>query len=125
MSELDHILRALNHPLRRQILRAMVDEARSASSLSKEFRVGLGVVSYHLNTVLARECDIIDLVDSVQRRGALEKFYRVKGNLRRSSSLGSTQKKKKATTMSLEESVLALVLGIVEVSEIRTSPSSS
>lgn len=115
MSELDHVLRALNHPLRRQIMRALVDDARSASSLAKEFKVSLGVVSYHLNTVLARECDIIDLVDSVQRRGALEKFYRLKGNLGRSSSRRAGRK------MSLEESVLALVLGIVEVGDIRTS----
>jgi DNA-binding transcriptional ArsR family regulator len=123
MSDLDHVLRALNHPLRRRILRVLVDDARSANSLAKEFRVSLGVASYHLNTVLARECEIVELVDSVQKRGALEKFYRLKGNLRRYTSSNSTRKRK-GVKMSFEESVLALVLGVVEVGDIRT-PSSS
>ena len=54
---LDRVLRALGHPLRRRILRALVDGNGSASTLSKEFRVSLGTVSYHLNQILAKECD--------------------------------------------------------------------
>jgi DNA-binding transcriptional ArsR family regulator len=75
---LDRVLRALNHPLRRRILRALVDGTGSASTLSKEFKVPLGAVSYHLNQVLARECGIVELVETVPRRGALEKIYRLK-----------------------------------------------
>jgi len=75
---LDRVLRALNHPLRRRVLRALVDGSSSASTLSKELGVGLGLVSYHLNQVLARECEVVELVKEVPRRGATEKFYRLK-----------------------------------------------
>jgi DNA-binding transcriptional ArsR family regulator len=75
---LDRVLRALNHPLRRRILRTLVDGRASASTLSRELKENLGVVSYHLNQVLGRECEIIELVETVPRRGALEKFYRLK-----------------------------------------------
>ncbi len=75
---LDRVLRALNHPVRRQILRALLDGEGSASTLSKSFDMDLGVVSYHLNQVLARECGIVELVRAVPRRGALEKFFVLK-----------------------------------------------
>lgn len=74
----DRILGALNHPIRRQILRALVDKPGSAKALSRQFNQELGVVSCHLNKVLARECHVIELVDSVPRRGAIEKFYCLK-----------------------------------------------
>jgi DNA-binding transcriptional ArsR family regulator len=77
-SPLDRVLRALNHPVRRRILRVLVDGTGSASTLSRELQVDLGVVSYHLNQVLAKECDIVELVESIPRRGAIEKFYRLK-----------------------------------------------
>lgn len=72
---LDRAIRALNHPLRRQILRELVRDRGSATTIARELREDLAVVSYHLNTVLARECRVVELVDTVPRRGALEKFY--------------------------------------------------
>ncbi len=36
------------------------------------------MVSYHLNQVLAKECGIVELVETVPRRGALEKIYRLR-----------------------------------------------
>lgn len=75
---LDRVLRALNHPIRRRILRVLVDGTGSASTISKELKMNLGVVSYHLNQVLAKECDVVELVESLPRRGAIEKFYRLK-----------------------------------------------
>ena len=75
---LDRVLRALNHPVRRRILRSLVDGTKSASSLSKELQLNLGITSYHLNQVLAKECEIVELVDVVPRRGAIEKFYRLR-----------------------------------------------
>jgi DNA-binding transcriptional ArsR family regulator len=73
------MLRALNHPVRRRVLRALVDgKVGSATTLSRELGLSLGVTSYHLNKVLAGECDVVELVDSVPRRGAIEKFYRLK-----------------------------------------------
>jgi DNA-binding transcriptional ArsR family regulator len=77
-STLDRILSALNHPVRRRILRSLADKKASASMLSREFEMDLGVVSYHLNQVLARECGVIELVDAVPKRGALEKIYELK-----------------------------------------------
>jgi DNA-binding transcriptional ArsR family regulator len=77
-SPLDRVLRALNHPVRRRILRILVDGTGSASTLSREIKVDLGVVSYHLNQVLAKECEVVELVESIPRRGAIEKFYKLK-----------------------------------------------
>ncbi|HET7454277.1 MAG TPA: helix-turn-helix domain-containing protein [Solirubrobacterales bacterium] len=74
-SPLDRVLRALNHPLRRRILRELGSGPASASSLAKVFDEELGAVSYHLNQVLARECGVVELVDTIARRGALEKIY--------------------------------------------------
>lgn len=43
--------------------------------MSRKHGVELGVVSYHLNRVLARQCKVIELVDTVARRGSVEKLY--------------------------------------------------
>ncbi len=77
-SPLDRVLHALGHPVRRQILRSLVKRDGSASSISKELELDLSVVSYHLNQVLAKECGVVQLVDAVERRGALEKIYAVR-----------------------------------------------
>jgi len=78
---LDRILRALNHPIRRMILRSLAARPGSASSLAREYEMELSVVSYHLNGVLARECDAVELVDTIPRRGSIEKVYRLKSDL--------------------------------------------
>ena len=75
---LDRVLRALNHPIRRRILRALVDGTGSATTISQKTGMELSLVSYHLSQVLAKECDIVELVGTVPKRGALEKFYRLK-----------------------------------------------
>lgn len=124
MNDLDRVLRSLNHPLRRRILRAVVDEARSASSLAEEFKMELGIVSYHLNVVLAKEHKIVELVHSVKKRGAREKFYCLSSDLTRCLSSKATRKGK-GVEMSLEENVIALVLGIAQVGDIRTPVPSS
>lgn len=80
-SRLDRILRALNHPIRRQILRALADRPGSASSMAGAFERELGLVSYHLNRVLAKECDAVDLIEAVPRRGAVEKVYQLNAEL--------------------------------------------
>jgi DNA-binding transcriptional ArsR family regulator len=77
-SPLDRVLHALGHPVRRQILRSLVKRDGSASAISKELELDLSVVSYHLNQVLARECGVVELVEAVERRGALEKIYALK-----------------------------------------------
>jgi DNA-binding transcriptional ArsR family regulator len=75
---LDRVLSALNHPVRRRILRELVDGPGSASTLSRRFKLDLGVVSYHLNKVLDRQCKVVELVDTVPRRGSVEKIYRLR-----------------------------------------------
>jgi len=72
---IDRVLRALNHPVRRRILRHLSKEPASASTLAQRFGEELGMVSYHLNQVLAKECGVVELVDTIARRGALEKIY--------------------------------------------------
>lgn len=71
----DRVLRALNHPVRRRILQELSEGPASASTLAKRFGEELGMVSYHLNQVLAKECGVVELVDTIARRGALEKIY--------------------------------------------------
>ncbi len=71
----DRVLRALNHPVRRRILQELSEGPASASTLAKRFDAELGMVSYHLNQVLAKECGVVELVDTIARRGALEKIY--------------------------------------------------
>jgi DNA-binding transcriptional ArsR family regulator len=71
----DRVLRALNHPVRRRILQELSEAPASASTLAKRFGEELGMVSYHLNQVLAKECGVVELVDTIARRGALEKIY--------------------------------------------------
>jgi len=74
-SALDRVLNALNHPVRRDILRELADSPHSASKLAKAFRMDIGVVSYHLNNVLAKQCKVVELIDTVPRRGSVEKIY--------------------------------------------------
>src|SRR3954453_13139802 len=70
----NELLIALRHPLRRQILRAMVENdpisPRQISDLLKE---PLSNVSYHVR-VLA-DCGAVSLVDMTPVRGSMQHFY--------------------------------------------------
>jgi DNA-binding transcriptional ArsR family regulator len=110
---LDRVLRALNHPIRRGILRVLIDGSGSANTISKELGISLGVVSYHLRQVLAEECEVVELVKTVPRRGALEKFYRLRFQALTEGETGegdSAQDDSPAPrAMSLEESFIVAV----------------
>jgi DNA-binding transcriptional ArsR family regulator len=68
------LLVALRHPLRRQILRAMVqNEPISPRQISDELRQPLSNVSYHVR-VLA-DCGVVALVDTTPVRGSMQHFY--------------------------------------------------
>lgn len=114
-SPLDRALHALGHPVRRQILRSLVRGDGSASSISKELDLDLSVVSYHLNQVLARECGVVELVEAVERRGALEKIYAL-----RFEALGGgrpfrgDQPEQGIRPMSVEESFIVAVSAMEE-----------
>lgn len=75
------MLFALNHPVRRRIIRALLHESGSAKTLGNRLGLELSLVSYHLNRVLADRCGVVDLVDEIQRRGGREKLYVLKEDL--------------------------------------------
>jgi DNA-binding transcriptional ArsR family regulator len=78
---LERLLRALGHPLRRGILGALEEGEGSASSLALKLGAPLSNTSYHLNRVLADDCQVVELVDSIPRRGAEEKVYRLNNSV--------------------------------------------
>lgn len=109
---LDRVLRALNHPIRRGILRVLVDGSGSANTISKELGISLGVVSYHLRQVLAEECEVVELARTVPRRGALEKFYRLRFQALTEGEAdqgGAEDDPRAPRAMSLEESFIVAV----------------
>jgi DNA-binding transcriptional ArsR family regulator len=67
---------ALGHPLRRRILRKMIEEGGEISprELALDLEQPLSALSYHVR-VLA-ECDAIKLVRTKQIRGSTQHFYR-------------------------------------------------
>lgn len=69
---------ALQHPLRRRILSALVAGRGSASMLSKDFGQPLSRVTYHLSDILDRECKVVEVVERIPRGGANETLYAVK-----------------------------------------------
>jgi DNA-binding transcriptional ArsR family regulator len=76
------LFNALGHPMRRQILREMLEtrEAVSPRELSARLSQQLSALSYHVR-VLA-ECHAVELVRTEQIRGSTQHFYRavVKAN---------------------------------------------
>ena len=70
----NELLVALRHPLRRQILRAMVESNPiSPRQVSDVLHEPLSNVSYHVR-VLA-ECGAVALVDTTPVRGSMQHFY--------------------------------------------------
>jgi DNA-binding transcriptional ArsR family regulator len=77
-SKPNDLFTALGHPLRRRILRTMIDDEREASprQLSAALAEPLSALSYHVR-VLA-ECEAIELVRTARVRGSTQHFYRSK-----------------------------------------------
>jgi DNA-binding transcriptional ArsR family regulator len=74
-SDDNELLVALRHPLRRDILRTMVDEeAISPREVAATLNQPLSNVSYHVR-VLA-DCGAIALVGTKAVRGSMQHFYR-------------------------------------------------
>jgi DNA-binding transcriptional ArsR family regulator len=71
----DHRLaKALSHPLRVRLLAAFNEGIASPNQLAKAFGESLPKVSYHVK--MLAELGYIELVDTAQRRGAIEHYYR-------------------------------------------------
>jgi DNA-binding transcriptional ArsR family regulator len=68
------VIKALTHPLRVQILRALEERTASPSELADEIGAPLGNVSYHVRQLHA--LGLIKLVRKTPRRGAIEHHYK-------------------------------------------------
>jgi DNA-binding transcriptional ArsR family regulator len=68
------LVRALAHPLRVQILEILSEQVASPNRLSERLGAGLTHVAYHTRAL--ERCGCLDLVDTAQRRGATEHFYK-------------------------------------------------
>ncbi len=69
------LVKAVSHPLRVEILEAFGEQGElSPAQIAKALDQRLGNVSYHVNVL--KECEVIELVRTRPRRGALEHFFR-------------------------------------------------
>lgn len=67
-------LKALAHPLRIRILAMLAERAASPVQLATKLDASLGTVAYHVRTL--HGLGLVELVDTRQRRGATEHYYR-------------------------------------------------
>jgi DNA-binding transcriptional ArsR family regulator len=68
------IAKALSHPMRARILMILNERVASPNEIADEIDERLPNVSYHVRALL--ELGTIELVDTAQRRGAIEHYYR-------------------------------------------------
>jgi DNA-binding transcriptional ArsR family regulator len=69
-------VKALAHPLRIRILAMLADRSASPVQLSSQLDATLGTVAYHVRTL--HNLGLVELVDTRQRRGATEHYYRAR-----------------------------------------------
>jgi hypothetical protein len=72
------LVRALSHPLRIQILEILTERVASPNVLAHELGEGLTHVAYHTRAL--DRCGCLELVETAQRRGATEHFYKASPN---------------------------------------------
>ena len=73
--DMDRLLAELKHPLRRQLLRSMIDaDPISPIELSERTGASVSRVAYHVRVL--DSCGAIELVTTRQRRGAIQHFFR-------------------------------------------------
>jgi len=70
------LVTALGHPVRIQILEILSENVASPNMLAGELETGLSHVAYH--TRVLDRCGCLDLVETAQRRGATEHFYKAR-----------------------------------------------
>jgi DNA-binding transcriptional ArsR family regulator len=68
------IAKALSHPMRARILRILNERVASPNEIAEMIEERLPNVSYHVRALL--DLGTIELVDTAQRRGAIEHYYR-------------------------------------------------
>lgn len=77
------MVRALGHPLRVEILRQLEEGPSGPKRLSDRIGEALCNVSYHMKVL--RDCDCVELIDTIPARGAVEHIY----ELRPKGAIGS------------------------------------
>lgn len=70
------LVRSLAHPLRIQILEHLSDRVASPNALANDLEATLGDVAYHTRAL--DRYGALELIDTAQRRGATEHFYKAK-----------------------------------------------
>jgi DNA-binding transcriptional ArsR family regulator len=70
------LVRALSHPLRIQILEVLSERVASPNMIAAELETGVSHVAYHTRAL--DRCGCIELVQTAQRRGATEHFYKAR-----------------------------------------------
>jgi DNA-binding transcriptional ArsR family regulator len=73
------LVKALAHPLRVSILSALEHRVASPSELAEELGVPLPNLSYHIRMLV--QLDMLKLVKTRPRRGAIEHYYQAKGRI--------------------------------------------
>lgn len=73
------LVKALAHPLRVSILSALENRTASPSELAEELDVPLPNLSYHIRMLV--QLDLLKLVKTRPRRGAIEHYYQAKGRV--------------------------------------------
>lgn len=68
------LVKALAHPLRIQILEILTERVASPNDVAHQLDVGLTHVAYHTRAL--DRCGCLELVETAQRRGATEHFYK-------------------------------------------------
>lgn len=68
------LVKAIAHPLRVRILEVLSDRISSPNQISETLQTGLTDVAYHTRAL--DKCGCLHLVDTAQRRGATEHFYK-------------------------------------------------
>ncbi len=68
------LLKALAHPLRAKALPLFAEGTVSPIQVARQLDVDVSHLAYHIRVL--RKLGLIELVETRQRRGALEHFYR-------------------------------------------------
>ncbi|HEX5984541.1 MAG TPA: hypothetical protein VFY69_10075 [Solirubrobacterales bacterium] len=70
------LVKALAHPVRIQILEILSERVASPNMIATELETGLSHVAYHTRAL--DRCGCLQLVQTAQRRGATEHFYKAR-----------------------------------------------
>lgn len=70
----ESLKKALNHPLRVELLRLLTEETCSPKELAPKVQRPIGRVSYHIQILEEHGC--VELVHEEKRRGSVEHYYR-------------------------------------------------